>query len=210
MTRELDVLLIESHRGDGADDAAQLTAHGHRVHQCWSQALDAPLVERLLCRGVTQGQCPIDEGIDVALLVRDGLSNHPTVREAAVSCALRAGVPLVEHAAKTDTFDPFEEYLTAHVEDDVVAACEAAVIAGFGDLRDGIVNRTREVLAGAGIDPAYVDIQVSGSESRLQVRLIGPPVSTSVRNALGVRVLDAIRSGRRTFGVVDVSYEAVR
>jgi hypothetical protein len=104
--------------------------------------------------------------------------------------------------------DPFAPWLTARAGDDVVTACEATAELGFQPLRDEIMLRISRVLAGAGIDPNDVDVLFDFAATNLTVRLRGPAVDGSVEQALGVRVLDALRTSRRSFGHVGVSYEA--
>lgn len=211
MTTPLDVLLIEAHPGDGAVDSDRLVAAGHRVHRCWSERSDAGWRTRdrggSLCVGVTAGSCPVDRGIDVALVVRGRVTPRPTAAEAGASCALRSGIPVVEDGP--ETLDPFEPWLAARAGEDVVVACEEAVQLGLDPLRPEIVARTSQVLAGAGVDPRQVQVAFELEPPRLTVRLRGPAVSAAVEQALGVRVLDAVRAARRTFGQVDVSYEPV-
>jgi hypothetical protein len=209
MTKKLDVLLIEARAGDGAMDADRLEAAGHRVHRCWSAPEPtegaAPPEETSLCVGVTSGSCPVDDGIDVALLVRRRITRRPTANEAGVSCALRAGIPVVENGP--EILDPFEPWLTARVGDDVAASCVEAVERGFEPLRLDIRDRIHGVLVAAGVDPDAVESEVTYLHPRLTVQLSGPAVSTQVQQALGVRVLDAVRSSNRTYGQVDVAYE---
>lgn len=126
--RSLDVLVIESRPGSGSSDAGRLEAAGHRAHRCYPDVRPGPdplpARDRYLCTGVTKGSCPIDEGVDVALLVRRRVVPRPVAREAGVSCALRAGVPVVEDGPAV--LDPFEPWLAGRVAGDVVAACEVA------------------------------------------------------------------------------------
>ena len=212
MTKPLDVLLIEARTGDGAADADRLHAAGHRVHRCYGQAQHTagpPTSETAsLCTGVVDGDCPLDHGIDVALLVRKRIARRPTATEAGVSCALRAGIPVVENGP--DIFDPFEPWLTARANGgDVATTCVEAVEKGFEPLRSAIGSRIHDVLQGAGIDPRTVIASIAYDHPRLTVALRGPKVSTSVQQALGVRVLDAVRGSGRTYGQVDVHYEPV-
>ena len=213
MTKKLDVLLIESHLGDGAVDADRLQAAGHRVHRCWAavdpseEDVDRRPDDTSLCDGVTSGACPLDDGIDVALIVRRRIARRPTPTEAGVSCALRAGIPVVEDGP--EILDPYEPWLTARAGDDVAAACVQAVERGFAPLRAQIRDRIQGVLVGAGVDPAAVESVVEYVHPRLHVQLRGPAVSPSTQQALGVRVLDAVRGSNRTFGQVDVGYETV-
>lgn len=211
MMKSLDVLLIETHPGEGAADAEQLGAAGHRVHRCWtpvarSPAGHVPTRDRYLCTGVTDGACPLDRGIDVVLLVRGRIAPRPTVGEAGVSCAIRAGVPIVERGS--DILDPFEPWLTERVDDSVTRACEQAALRVFDPLAVDIRFRTRQVLATAGVEPDRVHIRFDTDGANLAIRLSGPPVDARVQQALGVRVLDAVRTSPRTFAKIDVSYEA--
>lgn len=133
MAKDLDVLLIESSPGVGAADAERLESAGHRVHRCYpdhaARGGHVPLRERSLCVGVTEGSCPLDRGVDVALLVRHRVATRPLASEAGVSCALRAGVPVVEDGP--DLLDPYGPWVTVRVGDrDVVASCEHAAIDG--------------------------------------------------------------------------------
>lgn len=126
MGDRLDILLIESQPGDGDLDAALLEAAGHSVHRCWPPQRygRTPRRDRYLCVGVTRQRCPLQEGIDVALLVRGRLASEPTVRESGVTCALRASVPVVEDGV--DLLDPFTPWLSGRAGMDVVTACEEA------------------------------------------------------------------------------------
>ena len=154
----LDVLLVESHPGNGARVAGALERAGHHVHRCHE-----PGATGFPCTEITSpGSCPLDAGVDVALLVRR-VAPHPTDLEQGVSCALRAGLPIIEDGPTI--LDPFEPYLTGRVA----------------------VSFHRE-------------------GTNLRIDLAGPPAAAATRQALGVRVLDALRSSGRTFGQVDVSY----
>lgn len=214
MTKTLDVLLIESQPGDGETQAEQLSSAGHRVHCCFTTANagkhvesgHVPFRERYLCDGVTKGSCPIESGVDVALLVRGRVATEPTAGEAGASCAIRAGVPLVE--AGPQLLDPFAPWLTARCGDDVVTACEDTAERGFDPLRDEIRRRISRVLGADGVDPHEIDVLFDFTPPHLTVRLRGPRVSAAVEQALSVRVLDALRTSRRSFGQVGVAYES--
>ena len=67
MSHELDVLLLEDRIGAGEVERTILEAAGHRVHRCHDRLDD----DGFACRGITgDGRCPLDEPIDVALLIR--------------------------------------------------------------------------------------------------------------------------------------------
>ena len=153
--------------------------------------------------------CPISRGANVALLVRTRVTPRPTPLEDGVSCALRAGVPLVEDGP--DILDPFEPWLTARSAGDVVAACTAAAQRGLEPLRRDIATRIANLLHAAGIEPESVECRIDADGPRLHVRLTGPaasgPTQTVFEHALAVRVLDAVRCSGRTHGPVEVSYQ---
>lgn len=200
MTKTLDVLLIESNPGDADSAARRLVLAGHHVHRCYADA------ESAVCTALTDETCPLDAGIDVALLARGQSTPRPTSTEAGATCALRAGVPLVESGPAA--FDPFEPWVSARVEEDVVAACEEGSLRGYDSLRAGIMARTERSLRGAGVDPSDVEVTFVYDAPRLTVQMRGPAVTPAVQQALGVRVLDALRVEPRTYGQVNVTYEA--
>lgn len=210
MTRTLDVLLIESHPGAGAAAADRLAADGDRVHRCYPAhtrpRADGPIGTRdgLLCAAITTGKCPLDDGIDVALLVRQRFATRPAASEGGVSCALRAGVPVVEDGP--ELLDPFGPWLAGRVTGDVTAACASAAEKAFQPLRQAVEERVGRVLAGAGLEPAAVLCAFEEHRHRLHVVLGGPDVPLALRQALAIRVLDAVRSSGRKYGQVDVSY----
>lgn len=198
-----DVLVVESTTGAAAQETTALEAAGHRVHRCHEP--DEP---GFPCRAVSgAGPCPLDEGIDVGLLVRRGIAPRPTDHEQGVGCIIRAGVPLVEEGSAI--LDPYEGYVTRRIlGDDVSATCAAAVDDSFVPLRAAIRSRIARLMAGAGHDAEDVTIDIRRKGNDLRVDLTGPPVPEPVRQAIGVRVLDALRGERRTFGTVDVDYIA--
>ena len=201
MTRSLDVLVVENR--NGAADAAvrTLEAAGHRVHRCHS-----PGDRGFPCRGVADPEgCPIDGHIDVAVLVRRKVTPRPTPLEDGVSCALRAGVPIVEDGPAA--LDPFEPWIADRVrpDGDVVVACALAADRAFDPLREKVRSKIAPLLVAAGIDPALVGCDVDPTALALRVHLDLPvAVDTGLEQALGVRVLDAVRASGRTYGQVHV------
>jgi hypothetical protein len=203
MTRPLDVLVIESHRGAAASAVSALESAGHHVHRCYDEddSLGFP------CRGVVNREdCPLVRHTDVALLVRRRVTPRPTSLEQGATCALRAGVPLVE--AGPAILDPYEPWLAARADDDadVVATCEAASDAALGELRREILRLVSPILFGAGIVTSQAGCRIEPQANRLQVQFDLPvPVAPGVKQALAVRVLDAVRGAGRTYGPVQVS-----
>lgn len=208
MSTALDVLLLETGPGDGASDGVLLADAGHRVHHCYDP--DAPAVEChpsgvRACRALTDGTCPLDEHIDVALLVRHGVAPRPFPGETGVRCAVRAGVPVVEDG--TDLLDPFAPWIARRTDGEgVVAACEAAardaMVPALADLRERATSLLRE----ADVDPDVLDATFEVDGDRLVVHLHGPPLPERITQAICVRVVDALRVLPRRFATVDVGW----
>ena len=205
MTTPLDVLVMETH-GHYADVAvAELEGAGHRVHRCFgADDMGFP------CRGVTDPEgCPIDRGVDVALVVRPRVVPRTTPLEVGVTCALRAGVPVVEKGRAE--LDPYASWIARRVDDGgVVAACEEAVEEGWSALRDRIERRALHLLPDVTgtASPGPIDCSLERQGSTLKVRLSGPPLPDSATHALAVRAVDAVRAERPRPGDVDVTYTA--
>jgi hypothetical protein len=203
MTKTLDVLVMET-RGHYADTSvAELEQAGHRVHRCFG-----PEDKGFPCRGVTAPDaCPVDQGVDVALVVRPRVVPQATPLESGVSCALRAGVPVVEQGQ--GTLDPFESWITRRVDEGgLVAACEEAVLTGWSALRDRIERRATRLLAGTAWE-GPIGCAVERDGRRLKVRLSGPPLDEAVVHALSVRALDAVRAEGHRHQEIDVTYAPV-
>jgi hypothetical protein len=202
MTSPLDILVIESHPGAAAQAARDLEAAGHHVCRCHD--LDS---RGFPCRGVVDPEeCPLTGVPDVALVVRSRVEPRPTPLEHGVSCAIRAGVPLVE--AGPATLDPYEPWLATRVDRaaDVVATCEAVAAAAGRGLRTDVLRRIETIVEGIGARPDAVECRLEHRGGGLRVHLDLPvDVGTGVEQAIAVRVLDAIRAGDRTVGAVDVS-----
>ena len=203
MTTPLDVMVLESSPGGAMGAVAELVAAGHRVHRCHE-----PGDRGFPCKGITEPDaCPLVVRPDVALLVRRRVAPRPTPLEDGVTCAIRAGVPVVEDGPAI--LDPFDPWLAGRVTGDVVSACEDAARPEGDVLRSEIRARIGRLLAGAGVPGDAVAIAIEAEWPRLRVQLRGPAVEPALRRALAVRVLDAVRGGGRTYGSVDVGYEAV-
>ena len=70
-------------------------------------------------------------------------------------------------------------------------------------LQHEVVARVRKLLADVG-GPTRCDVVADGP--RVVVRLSGLPISETLRHALAVRALDAVRALGRTYGDIDVTY----
>jgi len=201
MTERLDVLVVESSPHAATTATAALEAAGHRVHRCHDDDHRG-----FACRGMTDdGGCPVEQGIDVALLVRTRVNPRPTPFDDGIRCAIRSGLPVVEDGP--EILDPFGPWVTVRLEPggDVVEACEAAVTAGYEPLRDRIQARIAPLAGAVGFDATAVRTRIERIGSSLDVHLDLPvAVPRSASQALAVRVLDAVRSMGHTLGNVDV------
>lgn len=200
MTTQLDVLVMESHTGTADLATAALEAAGHRVHRCHE-----PGDREFACTELVRpGSCPLNAPIDVALLVRRGVTPTPTVLEDGMRCAIRARVPVVEDG--TESLDPFEPWLGRRVVGgDVVGAVEAAAERAFEPLEREVLQRIEGLLSVAGIASERVTCRVMADWPRLLIHLdVAAAIETSVEQALAVRALDAVRSRPSTVGSVDV------
>jgi hypothetical protein len=193
--RPLDVLLVEAQPHAGALAVAALTDAGHRVHRC--HGIDEPAFP---CTAVTApGSCPLEQPIDVALLVRGHIFPTPTTAEGAVVCALRAGVPVVEDGP--DLLDPFGPFLAGRTEGDPVAACESAASHRWDALAAEVVDRCRPVLDAHDLADTALSCRITGDGDTLRVHLRTPrPVGPRAEQALAVRAFDVVRThgGERT------------
>ena len=81
---------------------------------------------------------------------------------------------------------------------------ETAAPGDLDDLRIEILRRIAPLVRAAGLAEHEVDCRLEGRAALLTVVLRGPRLAAAVRQALGVRVLDAVHADGRTFGTVDV------
>lgn len=193
MTRPLDVLVIESRRGAAGRVGDALSGAGHRVHRCYDEGTD-----EFPCRGLVEADaCPLDTGVDVAVLVRPRPDAHPTPYESGVTCALRAQVPVVE--AGVHPLDPYEPWLAGRVVDArdtaaVVAAASAAVEDMLDERSRDVVRGLGPLLANLGLTPEQVGCRVEYAADRAVIRLVLPAdVDEADGQALAVRATDVLR-----------------
>ncbi len=196
----LDVLILESRHGAAKHHAEALRDAGHRVHLCHDEgSFDFP------CRAISDGErCPIDAGIDVALVVRRGVNPRPTPSEQGVSCAIRAGVPLIEDGPTV--LDPYEPFLTLRVTGDVAASAERAVELSDEELQEALRSGVAPTLARAGVDPTQFGCSFERDATHLRVELSIPDAAHDVEQALAVRVIDLLRDERQTYQQIDVVF----
>jgi hypothetical protein len=206
MGNQLDVLLVEHRPGVGARDVQTLEEAGHRVQRCHSAPWEdgeRNRHDRHLCAALKEGTCPLDLGVDVALLVRPRISPRPSIYEQGVTCAVRSGVPVVE--AGPDALDPFAGVIDLRVEFDVVDACETAARERYERIAEAI--RKRIDLSGTAATSSP-EVEVGRDGDRLVVVVSGPDVEPLEVEAIVGSTLDAIGEVARGFAKVDVRYQA--
>jgi len=200
MTRQLNVLVAESHPGLAASAMAALEAAGHRVHRCYE-----PGHRWSPCAALQGEPCPLEGPIDVAYLRRLSMTPRPTPLEDGVRCALRRRIPVVEGGRSVlDPFEPFIDSCVEH-EHDVVAAVEAAAEHRYEPLRADVLRRIGPLLQAAGLGDEDVTCRIEPRGVDLDVHLeLDAAEDRRLDQALGVRTLDAVRAAGRSFGQVDV------
>jgi hypothetical protein len=160
-------LLIESSPGVGAEAAAALSDAGHPVVRCHEEGQPTFPCGDL----AAPGSCPLHGpgAVDVVLSVRHPDDAEPTAAEAGVTCALRAGVPVV--VLGDQEVNPFAALTVPVSDDDPVAAVVAAYRAGkevaAAPLRAEVVRLLEE--AGASADGVEVDVAREGERYRIAV-----------------------------------------
>jgi hypothetical protein len=197
----LHLMVLESHPGAATHAVRRLEQAGHVIHRC--HGADGPAFP---CNGVADGaDCPADRPIDVALVVRKGITPRPTPTEDGVSCALRAGIPLVEDGA--DLLDPYAPFITARVwaDDNVVEVCERAVAEALRPLEDQVRASLQPFLEAAGRESDAVEVHLDAAGDVLRVHLVGDDLSSQLSGLLGVKAVDRLRELQRRWAHVEVS-----
>ncbi|MHB1137369.1 MAG: hypothetical protein ACYC2O_00335 [Microthrixaceae bacterium] len=205
MGTTLQVMVIENHPGVAAAAEVELRAAGHEVHRCHE-----PDGSGFPCLGVVGDRsCPLDHAIDVALLVRRGVSPRATLIEDGVTCALRAAVPVVEDG--TDLFDPFGDLIADRVPpgEDRVAHCEAAARRATEPLEEQVRQALAPLLARHERRQDDIAVHLVHVGDALHVELAGPEeLHRTLRGQLCVAASDAIRGLGRRRATVEVSYRS--
>jgi hypothetical protein len=194
----MHVMLLESAPGAGSAVGATLEAAGSTVSRCHQPGL-APFP----CSGLSDPTaCPLARHVDVAVLVRADGEPAPTPYEHGVTCALQAGVPLVEQAPGQPS--PFGPWVAAACDGDVVAACHQAVSAHHARLATVVSEAIAPTLARAGI--AASDVQCRFEELPTGLRLdISGPLPAGVAGMIAVRATTALPRARRGGDQLDVT-----
>lgn len=199
----LDVLVVESRPGAARHEKAALEAAGHTVHTCHE-----PHAPGFPCRALDDAAvCPLDGGIDVAVVVRRGVQPRPTAFESGVSCIVKAGVPLLE--AGSTVLDPFAPYIEGYITGDTVEAVEETAAGVQQALTDALRDRSAGLLEGTGVDPSAIATLVEHVGPNTRITVSGPDLQPSMQHSICVRMLDVVRGTRAVSGQVDVRYRVV-
>jgi len=92
------------------------------------------------------------------------------------------------------------------VDDDVATKGDALSDVALGELRRKILRRVTPILRSVGVVDGQTVCRLDPQPTQLGVEFDLPvTVSQTVRHALAVRVLDAVRGAGRTYGPVHVS-----
>lgn len=166
---------------------AELRDAGYDVHRCVEDGRPA-----FPCVGLTGGACPleVDGGIDVAIDVRQHPWPHPTLRETGVTCAVRAGVPLVVLGRPLHPFTD-QATLTTDRTDVLAVRCEQAITLALEPLRVAIATEVRAVMANHEADAPFA-VAVHRRNGRLHVT-ITTRAPDDVRRMAATRAAVAIR-----------------
>jgi hypothetical protein len=143
------VLVTETDRHAADAAVAAIEAAGHEVVRCHD-----PEWQAFPCVGAAgDGHCPVEDGVDVALVTRTGVNSMPAAFEDGARCAVRAAVPIV--VAGIPSANPFRRWTVATADlADPVPALEAAIRAPHPHLTANTQSRLSARVQADGGDPA--------------------------------------------------------
>jgi hypothetical protein len=193
------VLVLESERHAADDAVARLEAAGHEVLRCHEPAWQA-----FPCVGM-HGDCPVEEGVDGAVVVRNRGYGLPSPFEDGARCAARHGVPIVVIGDAAS--NPFEAWTAAHADLDTVADAVAdAAVLPIPHLSAAATAALLGFLGlhGVSLDEAAADVRRTGDGLVVDLRL-GPLTDRSLVEPAALRVLAAVRELDATSPRVDVA-----
>jgi hypothetical protein len=187
----MNVLVIESEVGSADADAEALSRAGNVVFRCFPDSWGTnERHDPFQCIGVTEGACPLDCGVDVAVMRTDG--EYPSIFTAGSLCAMRRGIPVaeVEHGQNA------------------VAVAEGAVEDGYEALRTEIRWRIAPLLSELELRGDAIDMHFETIGPDLYVSLLGPKLADTARQRVASRVADAISTSQRVFSKTSVTYRS--
>lgn len=188
------VLLLSSDAAPFEDVDRVLEEAGVTIARCHVDGESA-----FPCAGLVTGACPLDgeQGVDVAVDVRQHPWPNPTARELGVTCALRSDVPLVVVGRSPH---PFEQWaVTTRDASGVLDACDDAIADALEAPRAAAAEAVASVLAnhGMGERPFAVGLERSGGQLRVRIAADVPKDVAAIaatRAAVAVRRFDRASS----------------
>lgn len=191
------VLVLESER-HAADPAVRaIDAAGHEVVRCHE-----PTWQAFPCVGmVREGGCPMNHGVDVALVVRAGSTPAPSAFEDGARCAIRGSVPVV--VAGNTGANPFRQWTVATTSiEHPVDALERAVEAPHPSLSAKATEALGARVRACGGDPREAWVRVYRRADAVRAEFDAPEPRA---DDYGVWVAGAVRALHPEAKVVDVS-----
>ena len=183
-------VLVVEHEPDAAAAILEgLRDAGHEPVTCHKAGVSFP------CVGISD-TCPMEAGVDVALVVRTPGAEEPSTLEDGVACSIRGHIPVVVAGGEEAT-NPFAQWTVEFVDAEVADAVEAvarAATAPHADLSEVAADAARRVLVGAVESPTAtvyssrsgfkVIVQIDGSVPELDRARVATWVLTALRGEL--------------------------
>ncbi len=187
------ILLLESSPGVGTAVEADLTGTGHEVLRC-----QPPGQVAFPCVGLhDQAACPLhgNEHADVVLDVRSARDVDPTAYEAGVTCALRAGIPVVVDRGLIA--DPFEGWTLPVRAGGPAAACELAHTASKAQEMLPLRAEVLRLLKAAGATTDEVDVTIGHESDRTRIQVSVDGESSVPPEVIAIRIHAKYREAHR-------------
>ena len=198
------ILVLETDPGTARSYENALAGAGHEVVRCHDAGAPA-----FPCHGVTGEGCPLDHAaVDAALIVRDPIASRATAREAGVSCAIRARIPVLEPTAEGSWPSPFAGYVESF-DGDVVTAVEDAVRRPSEGHAAAIRAHLMRSPAASGLSETDIPVLARRDGRRLRVEVGIPPSHPALREAAAAWAAAAARTYDPGLQVIDVSLRAM-
>jgi hypothetical protein len=197
------VLVLESERHAADAAITRLEEAGHEVVRCHEPAWRA-----FPCVGM-HGDCPVEEGVDASVVVRNRGYGLPSPFEDGARCAARHGVPIV--VVGDAATNPFEAWTAAHTGVDAVAgAVEAAATGPIPHLSAAATDALHVFLAHEGLEgEARADVHRTGGGLTVDLH-VAADLDRVLAEQAALRVMAAVRRIDTTSPRVDVALGATR
>ena len=202
----MKVLIVESEPSAGDVVEAVLTASGHDTYRCHD-----PNCQGSLCSGMGS-RCPVEDGVDVAILARNRTGPETSALEDGARCAIRAGVPLVLFGSAVG--NPYQRWTTVDLCPDniekLAAVAEGAVRDPHPRLSEAATTALIKTLENSGHESSGASGHVyrSSAGSRVVVE-VAPTVPMQAARRAAVWVASAVRREPGSGSIIDVVVNTV-